>query len=65
MGEEFWEIEGLNENTSAPELAKANEQRGRTEPASPGLVTAKSGRTLTTGASAGTRVTPDDNAESV
>ena len=44
-----------------PQKAKTNEQRGRTEPASPGLVTAKSGRTMTSGASADTRVTPTDS----
>ena len=41
-----------------PHCAKANEQRGRTEPASPGLVTAKSGRTLASGASADHRAAP-------
>ena len=60
--EESREIERFRESMSAPEPAKANEQRGRTEPASPGLVTAKSGRTITSGAFADTRVTPVDNA---
>ena len=41
--EESREIERFRESMSAPEPAKANEQRGRTEPASPGLVTAKGG----------------------
>ena len=54
-----------NRETQPLQKAKANEHRGRTEPASPGLVTAKSGRTMASGASTDYRVTLTETAKSV